>query len=278
MKNKIVILITLVIIILYMISVPVLAASYKYTGTGFKYFGDFFHEKEFKFYGGAGAFEVLGRGFVRGSHDVHTSAAGYVYNEITGRYDRSEKKVNVDLNFYGITDASYGINAARLERDLLANIESRRIQAIAALNQKYKNSPDMSADSYYDEMMDINRYFDEMRASVIASYSIAKENVRIISTLNLSSTSPTASTNIGVAMDPGQSGYIRESVAAISNSDGSHLRIDSQYGNTGGTTRREMEVKGFMSESLRVEGYAEVWESTEVRSGTARTGFWNAMP
>ena len=272
MKNKIVILVTLVLIILYMISVPVLAESYKYTGTGFRYIGDIFHEKEFKFNGGSGYFQVIGYGFVSGSHDVHTSAASAVYGETT------EKKVNIDMYFRGTTDPNYGLRAARLERELLANVENRRLQALVALDRRFQNTPTMTSEEYYNEAIEIDRHYDEMRKGIIAAYSRTKDNVRIISNLNLNSTSPSAAMNTGVDMDPGETGYIRQSVAAITNSDGSHLRIDNHYGNTGGTTKRDMEVTGFLSERMHVEGYAEVWESTQVRSGTARTGFWNAMP
>jgi hypothetical protein len=28
---------------------------------------------------------------------------------------------------------------------------------------------------------------------------------------------------------------------------------------------------------MRVDGYAEVWDSTEVRSGSMKTGFWDPL-
>jgi len=272
MKYRIIISITIVIFLITMITAPVLADSYKYTGTGFRYIGDIFHEKEFTFYGGSGFFQVIGYGFVTGSHDIHTSAEKAVYGITT------ERKVNIDMYFRGTTDPGYGLSAARLERELLANVENRRLQAIAALDLRFRTSQTMTAEEYYNQMIELDRHYDEMRSGIIAAYSRNKNNVRIISNLKLNATSPTASMRTGVDMDPGETGFIRQSVAAIRNSEGSHLRIDNHYGNTGGTTKREMSVTGFLSERMHVEGYAEVWESTQVRKGTARTGFWNAMP
>lgn len=87
-----------------------------------------------------------------------------------------------------------------------------------------------------------------------------------------------AKLNTGVEMDPGETGYIRQDIASNSTPEGDYLKINNRFGNTGGTTKREIEVKGFMNEIMRVDGSAEVWESTRVRNGGARTGFWDVGP
>ena len=79
-------------------------------------------------------------------------------------------------------------------------------------------------------------------------------------------------------MDQGESGYIRQTVSTSKTSDGEYLNINNSFGNTGGTTKREMEVKGFISDNMHVEGYANVWETTTVSSGSAGAGWWKTLP
>lgn len=102
------------------------------------------------------------------------------------------------------------------------------------------------------------------------------EHVLIITTLDIQPQNIRATLNTGVEMDPGESGYIDQHIVSKTNPDGEYLRMVNQFGNTGGRTAREMEVENYMYDALVVDGYAEVYEWTEVKSGdTRRTGWWN---
>ncbi len=79
----------------------------------------------------------------------------------------------------------------------------------------------------------------------------------------------------GVEMDPGESGYIRQSAAASSSQRGNYFKTTNHFGNTGGTTRRVNEVPGYIEDRMEVVGYANVWETTERRVGNERSGFWD---
>ncbi len=80
----------------------------------------------------------------------------------------------------------------------------------------------------------------------------------------------------GVEMNPGESGYIRQFASSSMTGDGSHLKTTNIFGNTGGTTRRVKEYGAYMSDEMEVIGYAEVWEITELSTGTTKGGFWRA--
>ncbi len=84
-----------------------------------------------------------------------------------------------------------------------------------------------------------------------------------------------ATVQTGIEMNPGESGYIRQSAASSVGTDGEYLKISNHFGNTGGTTRRVAEVGRFMTDRMEVVGYAEVWEVTTRQSGTAKAGFWS---
>ena len=81
----------------------------------------------------------------------------------------------------------------------------------------------------------------------------------------------------GVEMDPGETGYIDQNVtSSVSPGEGNQfLNIDNRFGNTGGSTRKNLEVTGFVSEQLRVDGYAEVTERVTIRQGKPKSGWWN---
>ena len=99
------------------------------------------------------------------------------------------------------------------------------------------------------------------------------EYLRLISEVYLRNDDVTLQT--GMEMDPGESGYIRQSAASSHGPDGDYFKTTNHFGNTGGTTRRVNEVEGYMSDRMEVVGYAEVWEITERSSGNAKTGFWD---
>jgi len=79
----------------------------------------------------------------------------------------------------------------------------------------------------------------------------------------------------GVEMNPGESGYIRQSAASSQGPDGDYFKTTNHFGNTGGTTRRVNDVDGYMTDRMEVVGYADVWEITERSSGNAKSGFWS---
>jgi hypothetical protein len=132
-----------------------------------------------------------------------------------------------------------------------------------------------ASDSVYE-----GEWFNKVNVAIrftgaTAADALDDQRMRILSMMNISQT---ALVQVGVEMEQGESGYINQNAASIKSSDGSYTKIENHFGNTGGITRRNTEFKGFMNESMSVEGYAEVWESTTVRSGSAMTGWWDTKP
>ena len=84
--------------------------------------------------------------------------------------------------------------------------------------------------------------------------------------------------SIGVRMKPNETGSIQQSVAEKTDSDGKYLKVENQFKNTGGVTARDLEIKGYITETIRVDGYAEVWESAKVSNGKTKTGWWDTKP
>ena len=262
------------LILIFAVSVPVMASSYRYTGTSFRYIGEFFHEKTFGFFDGSGFFGVQGRGQAEGYHYVHS-----------GEKD-GEKKTNINLRLAGTTDSNNALDLARMERAMVNYLELKRAQEIAAMDRLLRESARMEPDNYEAEIRKINAYYDDIIRQVKFSYEEAKKNVRIISQINTTNTRIQANINVGVEMYPGESGYIEQSVITNARNDGEYFRSTNRIGNTGGVTAKDIEVKvnwgtangtgstSIMSEQMRVEGYAELWETTEVRSGNARGGGW----
>jgi hypothetical protein len=84
----------------------------------------------------------------------------------------------------------------------------------------------------------------------------------------------------GVEMDPGETGYIKQFVSSNIGNGGKdeHLSMMNIFGNSGGTTKRILEVDGFVSDTMRVDGYAEVYETTEISNGKAKSGWWDIQP
>ena len=136
---------------------------------------------------------------------------------------------------------------------------------------KYEGSP---ADSVYNiSAANLSLYL----YGTTAPNAPDNNKVKMISGLSVDIAAKT-DVVIGVEMDQGESGYIRQTVSTSSTSDGDYLNINNSFGNTGGTTKRNMEVDGFISDTMHVEGYAEVWETTTVRDGSARSGWWKTLP
>ncbi len=108
------------------------------------------------------------------------------------------------------------------------------------------------------------------------------EHLRIANSLSLSTSGASLKAFTGVMPYPGQSGYVRTtSAAGAVYGNAGYLNYDNQFGTTGGVTVRELEIDdmgnsgAYLKESMRVEGYAEVWESFETRGSNAKTGWWD---
>lgn len=266
-KKKILLSAGLCLILLLALTVPVLASTYQYTGTSFRYIGDIFHEKTFKFINGSGSFSIEGIGRAEGTHDVHSAEKDDV------------RKSNIVVNLSGTTDSNNALDLERMEKAMIDRLESQRAQEIAALNNMLRNTDRMRIEDYESELQKINAYYDDMIREVKSGFADAKKNLRILSSLQINNPKTKATVNIGVEMNPGESGYIKQSVVSNSSADGEYMRINNRFGNTGGKTAKTTEIPGYMSEVMTVEGYAEVWESTEVRSGKAKGGgWWFTMP
>ncbi len=198
-------------LVLFIFSIPAIAAVYRYSGTYFRYVGDIFHERTIEFDGGSAGFQVSGEGSVSGSQEVTTVRYEDMYGPATDLVYSSA--AHLTLNLYGTTAA---------------------------------NAP-------------------------------ADKKLRLISGLEVNIAAKTDVVT-GVEMDPGESGYIRQTVSTSAGAGGEYLNVTNNFGNTGGTTRRNMEVDGFINDTMTVVGYADVWETTTVRDGDAKSGWWNTLP
>ncbi|HED24511.1 MAG TPA: hypothetical protein ENN91_05240 [Firmicutes bacterium] len=270
MPKRTVIAVVAIVLLVLLISADVLALTesgynYAYSGIAFRFSGDFFQEREMNFFNGSALMLAQGRGTAGGSHSIRS-----VELENLGTI-----KTHIELSLRGTTDPGNAAVLIRMEQDAINHIESMRLNAIADLNRRFKSDQRMDGEAFAKEMNELNRYFDKMLTDVKNSYSEAKKNVRLLSLISLPSHG--AKSNVGVEMDPGESGTIQQEVYSASGPEGKYLEINNRFTNTGGVTKRELVVDGFINEKMRVDGYAEVWDSTEVRSGTMKTGFWDPI-
>jgi hypothetical protein len=210
-RKRVFITVALIVLVLFVFSIPALAAVYRYSGTHFRYVGDIFHERVIDFDGGKAGFQVSGEGSVSGSHEVTTVRYDDMYGSAADR--TYSTAAHLTLSLYGTTAA---------------------------------NAP-------------------------------ADKKLRLISGLEVNIAAKTDVVT-GVEMDPGESGYIRQTVTTSAGAGGEFLNVTNNFGNTGGTTRRNMEVEGFISDTMSVVGYADVWETTTVRDGNAKSGWWKTLP
>lgn len=288
MQRKVIIGIALILVMILALSLPAAADEYKRTSTGFRYIGEIFHEKQINYHHGSGSFYIRGYGEVSGSHDVHTVKYGKAETRTPQTDDNDEdndsglmvvpdSKVNLSMYIRGRTDpAAASDQILRMEEQALAEVEREREQAIQNLNTR-RVQEDMDGATYQAEMRRLQDHYDELVKGIIDAYSEAKRNVRILSSNKINLARNEATVRVGVDMNPGEEGYIRQSIASVSGSE-EYLRIRSDFENTGGTTKRQLEVDGFINETMRVDGYARVYESSEVREGRTRTGWWDRQP
>lgn len=150
----------------------------------------------------------------------------------------------------------------------------------ALARQSAIDGADKSTENILDEIESINEYYDNLHRSVIESFDAFREkNVSIASSINLQEG---AELFVGIRMNPGESGHIKQGVYTYSEVpyDGSevgdfYLKIDNRIKNTGGQTRRDLNIDGYIKDEMRVDGYAEVWETTTLRRGNSKTGWWD---
>jgi len=269
MQRKVIIGITLILVMILALSLPAAADEYKRTSTGFRYIGEIYHEKSIDYHGGSGSFFVRGFGEASGSHDVHS--VSYTNDDII------DNKLNLNMYIRGRTDpAAASDQILRMEEQALAEVESEREQAIQNLNAR-RVQEDMDGATFQAEMRRLQNHYDELVNGIIDAYSEAKRNIRILSSNQINLSRNPATVRVGVDMNPGEEGYIRQSIASVSGSE-EYLKIRSDFENTGGTTKRQLEVDGFINETMRVDGYARVYESSEVREGRTKTGWWDTQP
>lgn len=81
------------------------------------------------------------------------------------------------------------------------------------------------------------------------------------------------SSRSGVMPNPGETGYIRETVSASSDSNGTYFQHSSNFGTSDGTTRMETSTDG-STMAIDVEGYSEVFEMITIDNGGPKTGWW----
>ena len=103
------------------------------------------------------------------------------------------------------------------------------------------------------------------------------KKVKMIAGLTVNGKAKTDVTT-GVEMNQGESGYIKQSVVTDTSGNGEYLNVTNNFGNTGGITKRNMEVKGFLNDTMSVNGYADVYETTTVSDGKTSSGWWKALP
>jgi hypothetical protein len=102
------------------------------------------------------------------------------------------------------------------------------------------------------------------------------EKLLIMSVIELPAQDVEMST--GVQMDPGETGFINHDIISSQSSEGKYLKMTNHFGNTGGTTKRLLEIPGYLKDQMRVDGYAEVWDTTEMIDGKHKSGFWDMLP
>ncbi len=240
--------------------------EYRYTGTVFSYMGRVFHEKEFNTFDGSGFFRIQGMGTTQGYHYVHTKG------------DSTGVTTNINMHLSGGTFADNSLELARIEQATIAQAEANRAREIAELNMMLQENPGYPISEYERRMNAINRYYDDLINRIYAEFSDSKKNMRIESKVIAND----SETYAGIEMNPGETGYIKKSVASKKTADGEFLRVNSHIKNTGGITRKSSDYASggttFIEENLLVIGYADLWESTRMQRGNVKTGWWDATP
>jgi hypothetical protein len=130
------------------------------------------------------------------------------------------------------------------------------------------------------EMDSLNEYYDQLHRSVIGSFNVLRQqNVNIATYVDLDDGGELFTR---ISMDPGESGYIKQGVYTYSENmmtpgqEGDYyLKINNRFKNTGGTTVRNLDIPDYIEDNMRVIGYAEVWETTEIKRGDTKTGWWD---
>ena len=292
MKKNAMLSFTFMMVVLLFISGPVLADNdndndnneldpapgvsqdeYRYSGTVFWYEGQFLHEKDVRlpYMDGRTSFDLEGRGEVRGSQRIHSSSTYPALGECSHR-------ASVETFLWGRTaDDATALNLQAAEDEALEHARAQRQAEIDALNDFFKAEERMTAEEYQNRLDDIKEFYDELIGTIKMEYDEVKDNVKITSSVNVLVDNETSLLS-GINMNPGETGYIKQNVYANRDQDGEYLRLNNEVSNTGGVTINDLEIDGYVNESLRVEGSAEVRQSARLDDGGARTGWWQGRP
>lgn len=293
LKHRVILTALLVFIMAMSVALPVAARAnngfaanperYQYTATHFWYIGDMFHQKAVEFYSiGSATFQVIGRGEARGSQEIHNVqyiAPDYrneSFFDGNRQYGTTGERVYITTRLYGTTSMETA-EIDRMEREAKEMLRLERDARIAQLNEAYANNPNMLAAMFERQLLSINNYYDNMYEAMSTGYAANKRNVRLVSEVDVLSQNATT-LNVGVEMNAGESGYIRQSIAANQDPNGEYLKLANDFENTGGRTRRDLIIGDFVTEQMRVTGYARVRERAELQDGAAPSGWWNALP
>ena len=134
------------------------------------------------------------------------------------------------------------------------------------------NKPKLDAELFRVTALSIQAYI----TGTTALDALEEEKMLIMSVIKLPQQRLEMST--GVEMDPGETGFISHDILSSQRSDGNYLKVTNHFGNSGGTTKRILDIHGYLKDQMRVDGYAEVWDTTEMRDGKHRSGFWDMLP
>ena len=141
---------------------------------------------------------------------------------------------------------------------------------ITSQEKEFRRSP--AASVYRITALNLNAYIK----GTTALDAMENEKLLIMSVIELPVHNLEMAT--GVQMNPGETGFINHDIVSSNSSEGKYLRMYNHFGNTGGTTKRILEIPGYLEEKMRVDGYAEVWDFTEMYDGEHRSGFWDMLP
>jgi len=215
---------------------------------------------------------------------VKTEIMNQMESETLRHFERQRERalsaLNEQLKRGAISSGAYNREVSILN----SNIDMAIAGVLNAHNRSRDSvirDADLETSNILAEMDSINEYYDQLHASTKASFNVYRElNVAISSTISLDDGGDIF---IGLNMDPGETGYIKQGVYTYSeqytdadNYEGDYyLKINNRFKNTGGRTQRDLTIEDYIVDNMKVEGYAEVWETTEIKRGDTKTGWWD---
>lgn len=135
----------------------------------------------------------------------------------------------------------------------------------------YHDARESSAERVYDVTPDSKTHLRTAISGFTATDAGVDDLVRLMSGIWL----PGAYAINGLEMNPGEEGSMKHESYSSIVPEGKYVDMQSSFKNTGGKTRRELEIDGFLKDKIDVIGYADVWERTVVSDGGKMTGWWD---